>query len=397
MSNRSEGITDNREVHDGGQTLIAAIIVNFSGSGGIIIMPILVGIAIDFYGLSTRSAGFLGATEMFGIAIGSILTVSAVNKIDRRMIALVGLSIVMFGNLSSLVLEGGQALFVCRFIAGIGGGILCAVVNAIIAATSKPGSRFGLVMSASLCYAAALLVIIATLISYFGPKVLFLTMALVSVGGVIACRWLPSKGPVRTETQPQKIQSHQWHVLIVLGVWLLVYGGHIAIWTYQERMGVSLGVDRMLIGQVLGYTTIAGVLGAALAAIIGTRIGRVVPQVLALGVSVFAALLLVTADNLFVYAVASNLIMLSWYFGVPYLYALIAWLDPSGRVAALAATAFSIGAIFGPILAALMVQDDQFVRVGWLGAIFYAACLIIIMPVALAARQSDRKATSVEQ
>ena len=76
---------------------------------------------------------------------------------------------------------------------------------------------------------------------------------------------------------------------------------------------------------------------------------------------------------------------------------LMAWLDESGRVAALGGTMFTLGAVCGPAIAATVITFGGYRLIGWIGAIFYMFCLCLVLPVAFASDARTKKTPKVQE
>jgi len=171
----------------------------------------------------------------------------------------------------------------------------------------------------------------------------------------------------------------------------LLFAGHGVLWVYQERIGVSIGLPGPVIGAILGLSTLAGAAGAAIAGMLGRRLGHMSAQVIGFAGSIAASLTIVHGQTQLVYATSAALIMAVWFFGLTYLFALSAEFDPTGRLTSLANAAVFVGQGVGPVMAAMIVSGNNFRMVGWLAASIYAISLIIALYVtadmALSARR----------
>jgi len=176
--------------------------------------------------------------------------------------------------------------------------------------------------------------------------------------------------------------------VMVLLMMLLLYTGHGGVWAYQERIGVGLGMDPKSVSRWLGISMLTwGVIGSMLASWLGMRLGRLWPQVLSLGVSVFAALLLVFGTSPALFALACGLIALSWFYGLPYQMGLLAHYDPLGRLNLIGCTMTTSGAALGPALAAILVASGGHWQVGVLAGCCYLVGLLLVIPPSLESRR----------
>lgn len=157
----------------------------------------------------------------------------------------------------------------------------------------------------------------------------------------------------------------------------LVLLGHQVLWVYQERIGRAIGLDPQTIGLALAAALITGGLGSALAALMGRRLGYWWPQVIGFGGSIVATMTMAYGQTVFSYALSACAVMGVWFFGLPYLLALAAEIDPSGRLPALGASASTFGQALAPAVAAAAVGNSNFRALGWVSATIYVVCLIL--------------------
>jgi predicted MFS family arabinose efflux permease len=123
-----------------------------------------------------------------------------------------------------------------------------------------------------------------------------------------------------------------------------------------------------------------GIVGSLIAWRAGLAIGRLWPQILSLGVSVVAAMMLVNVETAVGFTVASSLIALSWFYGLPYQMGVLAQLDPKGRANVMGIIMTTGGAGLGPALAGMMIAPGQYTTIGWFAAASYTLCLILVLP-----------------
>jgi predicted MFS family arabinose efflux permease len=171
--------------------------------------------------------------------------------------------------------------------------------------------------------------------------------------------------------------------MLLLAMMLLLYSGHGAIWAYQERIGVAAGLDEHAVGKWLGLSMLIwGVGGSLLARFMSMSIGRMWPQVISLGASCLAVLLLVYGSTPAAFAISCGLIAFSWFYGLPYQMGLLAARDPKGR-AALAGVMMSTGGMaLGPAIAALLLVRGAHWPIGVFAGICYLLALAIAVPSA---------------
>jgi MFS family permease len=136
-----------------------------------------------------------------------------------------------------------------------------------------------------------------------------------------------------------------------------------AQFTYVERLGVSLALTDQQVGSALLIASLAGIPGAFVIVLLGSRFGRVAPLTLGIALSICGLLTLITGDSFASYLLGTSLMGFSWAFCLPYIQGLLAELDPHGSAVAAGSASSTIGGSIGPGLAALAVGGGSYTRV----------------------------------
>jgi MFS family permease len=128
---------------------------------------------------------------------------------------------------------------------------------------------------------------------------------------------------------------------------------------------------------------IGGVGGSLLAGWLGLRLGRVLPQLISLGLSSVAAILLVSGATHLLFGLACALVAMSWFYGLPYQMGLLAAFDPHGRANMAGLVMTTGGAALGPAVAATLIDESGHAAIGVFAAACYLVCLLLVLPPAL--------------
>lgn len=379
-----------------GRAWPAAILATVVGNACPMMQPLLVGIYVDTLQFGVSAAGYISAAELTGLAVAAIVTSRSIGRRSLGLLGVAGCVLFCIANIASTHATSAVALIIARIAAGGGAGIALAVGSAIAARTRAPERVFALAFAGITLYGLLFFPTSAYLFELFGPAGLYWTKATLGalaasvigaslyssrVGGNFsgssarnAARMAPERAVVRFEDR-----------LRILGCGFALYVGHGAVWTYEERMGVRAGLSAAEIGQAFGLASIGGFFGAMIAATLGARLGRTVPQLLALGFSVLAALLIIASQGPVSFTVSACLIALAWFYGVPYLAGVASTHDPSGQLAGELSAVMSAGIALGPLIGASIVSSS-FAPIGWAAAAAYLICCVLIVKPS---RQAD--------
>jgi predicted MFS family arabinose efflux permease len=290
------------------------------------------------------------------------------------------LGIIVIANSICLFTTAYPMWFGLRFAAGVGMGLVGGVMYATAAADTNPQRAFALIGTALLSYAVLFLVCASFLSAKYGITGLFGLTGAAAALGCAAIYWLPERGGL-----PSELRHHQTWVIsgrafLLLAGFLLLNAGHSLLWAFQGPMGTNLGLTDAQVGYLLSGSVMGGIIGSLLALRAKLSFGFVKSQMLALVGLVSAALMLAYSRLAPIYALATILIKIAWFFGTPYMQAAISKIDPLGRLIAFGTAATTIGASLGPATGGIVVGYGLQV-VGLTGVVYYLVWAVLTLPV----------------
>ena len=380
------------ETRDPGTLLWAAAAATGVGLLGSNALPLLVGAVIDGIGFDVRQAGLLGSVEIGAMGLASLLLAPRVGSISRRGVALVSAAIVAGAHLASAFTEDFGSLMALRLVAGLSEGCIFATANAVIASSADPDRLYARVTVVGALAAAALFVALPHAIELWSQRGAFAALAAVALLCVPLLLLLPASAPAGTHSEILGGGLLRGPASALLLAAFVLSVGEGAIWTFVERIGAGVGLDIDAIGLVLAATTVAGVSGAALAAWLGTRLGRTLPLLLGMSAVGLASVTLGYARGPGAYVAAELVYNTAYLFVAPFLLGTAAAIDTQGRVAAATGGIVLLGAGLGPGVGGVLVAWRAFPALAWFVVVCCAAAILIILPLTLAL---DRARSSV--
>lgn len=366
--------------------LAAAIALSVAGIAAFSILPVMIGTIADVRGLDASEAGFVAAADLCGFALASLLAAIWIRGCDGRRVAAAGLFAAFIGNVLSLRTPGFELLLGVRLLSGLGAGLAYSVALSTVSRSARPDRDFGLMVAAQIAYQVVALFTLPRLVTARGSDAIFLALAATVCASFLA---LLSTGLVTRGTESGQHRASRspaaWLGLGAMTLFSLNLG---ALWTYVERIGVTVGLSPPETGTILALALALSVLGALGASFLGDRWGRRLPAMLAIAAQLISLVLLMRTDATS-YSIGAVVYSFAWAFAVPYLYSLVASLDDSGRSIVLAPAAQAVGAALGPAVAASLLNGAAYAPVSAVAAaalIGSMACLIRVRGITAPAR-----------
>ena len=376
-------------------SMLARLLLAFLATAGLFyvnIMPALVDGLVEGLGFTNKEAGLVGSSNVYGAAVGALLIVFLISRINWRTAAWIFLSGLIIIDITSIFIDDAQLLTALRFFHGFIGGMLVGTGFAVIARTNQPDRTFGMLLGVQYGLGGLGIMVIPPLVPEYGTPILFIT--LIGFSAVTALM-LPFIDDYPIDTTTTNSVEHQTSAIKLqpLGLTLLALflfqAANMAVFAYIIGLGKSFGLDPAFIMPVLGAASWVGVLGALLVVVFSTRYGRFFPVLTGMMLTLAATWLLHFSGSQLAFIIANCAVGITWAFIIAYLLGMSAEFDKAGRMAALGGFASKMGLASGPFVAALIVGENNYALLINVALVFMAISMIAAI---IPARFLDREA-----
>ncbi len=349
-------------------------------------LPVFLTVLGRTLSLDEAQVGYVALADMGGIALGTILCAMVPRMLERmgwRTVAMVGIIVLIAGNLLASQANGYLPLLAARAIAGTGGGISMAIVYAVLANGSNDARNLALFNVAQLGTGAIGVQFLGTIAGNWGASGLFLLIAAISVSGLALCLALPraaeSEGQSEdAQEEHQRISGPGW--LAILSA-LLYFAGAGAIFAFLAYMGIAWGGSEAGIESDLSMVLVAGMAGGVVSAIVGSRTHFALPLYVGYAVLIVAIVLLMTVKPVGQFALLASLFGFGWNILTPFQFAAVTHADSSSSAAMLVNACTLGGIAIGPAIAGNFVTAD-FALVN-AGSLIASALSLVLLALAL--------------
>jgi DHA1 family inner membrane transport protein len=347
-------------------------------------IPTLVGVYVDSYGLSIGEAGYTAAAYMTGGGLGAALVSWLLLSVRTRVLLVLGLFALAIGNLATVAAHSLAEILALRVIAGVGEGMGFALMGAAVSRMTSPNRVYGVFVVLMLLAGAGVQYSIPWMRSALGARMLFVPIAVMPACLLLFVGKFPdlvgARKSAASHVSPGRPPSSQWYFWSGVLATIIVYIAFGASFTYIERIGISTGIAIDTVAGMLGMGYLVSVV-AALAVVVTANKGPMGPK-LSISLAVVAgATLLTVAGDPWSYRIGVIAAFFSWYFFAPNLLAVMSLADPSGRLAAAVMGAMECGLAIGPAIAALWIRHGSYGGVAVLSVGGYLIGMLLLVPV----------------
>lgn len=341
------------------RSLLAVIGVSITGILFFLGLPVIMGVLAEDRGLTNAQLGAVASIAMGTTFVSSIFVTSIVARWRRRPIIAGALMLLAIGH-GGFVWGGAtfQALATFAILSGLGSGVCYSMSLGILSAARNSVRVFSILLFFQVIVTAIELAGFPWIARYAGSSGVFAVLSGLSIGSLSLIRWVP-------EGEMQE----SGRVLGRLGTTTILAGGlclagvmffYVSIgslWTYLERVGVSLGLAPAFVGSALSIGNLLSLLGTVIAVTLAAKLGT--QRALGLSLAALAAALAIMGGALGVptYLVGTAVFFLCWNLIDILQATTISGLDRAGRVTALIPAAQSLGNTLGPAVAGTALQS----------------------------------------
>ena len=350
------------------------------------LLPVWAGIFTESFGFNSKQVGLLLSADMTANTIAAFSARYWIHRCYWRRVFPFTVLLTVIPNLLCSVVESYAALLACRYLAGWGAGMMVAFMYAAISAADKPDREFAYAMSLQVFLGALCLYGASHLWAVWGVEAVFIMTGLVALLPLTCFHAAPRANPL-TEHRDGKRDLHDASAAIhpaaltgLLAVGLF-FASMNSVWSFMERLGDAEGFAAEFIAFTLAVSLMFSFTGALVPAWLAGRVTRI--TAISSGYALLFIALVAVGGHPSAAAYLAALCVYNFFYSfvIPFQSGWIASLDRTGRTAVLLPVFQGIGISAGPILAGLVIVDNRYANVIYVGIILLllSYCLFIHM------------------
>lgn len=333
------------------------------GLGGVIQilgMPDIVGALQDHWGYSAPLAGYITSVDLAGLCVGAILTSAWATRVNWRRYTASAVIIGVVFNVLCVWFHAFGPLCVLRFGAGLASGAIYSSSLALLCDAADTARGFSVLIFAQVIANAIVLAAFPAIDDRWGPTGLFVSIAVVLTATLATVPALSARRPerdvVHTNTSTNSRVVLAGFCLAAVAFVYIAIGSY---WAYAERMGLAFGLAPDTVHHLLTASVLLSSLGCVVALRISRKLGQSRPLLGALALLALTMLAHSVSPHAAMYVVTLIVLQIAWNFIDIFQLGTLAFVDPSGRGAALVPAAQGIALAIGPAAAARALSVGQ--------------------------------------
>ena len=352
-------------------TLILATSIN---EAMLLILPSFVGALGDSLRLSADRTGLLASADLIGIALSTATGPFWLRRVSWRRVGLGALVSFMLCNAVCFGVRQFGPLFALRILTGLVAGVGYTVGLAGVLGTSRAARNAGLLVVVQVIFSGLGLYLLDVVPVHWRLDSVYAYIVIWTVPCLVfGWSHYPEdpgeRAPAgRLDWKPLALRGSA--VIAGAGFYFLMIGG---VWGYMEGIAREAGLSLVQTGEALSVGLAVSLVGAAAAAYLGLRFGRVGPLVAAAVVQIGSLYLLTRlkqfGDVLLAFYLINALFQIVWSYIIPYFMVMFAEVEPTGRFVSLYGASTHLTLAVGPYVGAFFVARGRHEPLLWWGIV----------------------------
>lgn len=365
-----------------------AILLCMTGITFILIQPIIVSAYIDVLGFSNGQAARILSANAVAQLMGAFLASVILERMNIRRVVQVSRAIILLLEIACMVVESPTLLILLRSVIGVLFGILLCVGTALIAGMNNPARIYGANTLTQVIGAALFIALVAWSLPSLGVNGIYGILAVQAFLCLVFSGVSP-RSVAPEDAQPSFVGAGPVGLIVLVSA-IAYFLATNMLWPNLTQIGIVSGLTTEQTGSAFAIGGGFGLLIACVVLWLGDRIGDLVPILIGV-VTLSIAMHFLKGHSGFWYFMAGSTLASTaplWY--QTYVLAALAKIDPSGKLGALAATLIIASVALAPIVAAELIQGENYDRMLSVGQ----GCLLIsgvVIILALAIVKPSRK------
>ncbi|WP_125611242.1 MFS transporter [Specibacter cremeus] len=358
----------------------------------LLIAPVIGGKLTAQFHLTPSQLGLLFSAELGAFSLATVPAYLWLTKLNLRTASYLFTGIVIAGNVVSGFVDSYALLIVARVITSLAAGSITVIILSLSGKTANPSRAFGFFVVFQLVMGAIILAVFPALYANTGVAAIYWTLAGLAVVCLFFVRCIDGEalrsgsGEPRSEASaavvPSSARIPVGKFVVGLAGVLMFYIALSGIWSFMAAISTGSGTSLSATSVVLSAATVAGIVSALVATVLGDSPRRKAFLLLGyLGMAVSVGLLF-GGPGLVRFAVAAVIFKFAWTFILPYLLSSLSDLSSNGHVMNTTNLMIGTGFAIGPIVSGNLIESSGgftgMLVLGLVGVLASLVCAMVI-------------------
>lgn len=342
----------------------------------LITLPILIASIVDQFSWGVHHTGWLASADMSGSAVAGLFTLTRASRFRWKHVVLVGVILTVVANTLCLFQQEFVHLWLCRFLSGVGNGLVLTICFVGMCRSDSPDRAFGLYVFFQVVLQIILLRITPSYVDEYGLNVIyiFFIASALSVAVAIFVQADVCDRYFHSGFRLNRIKFPEMMALVALASYFLAPS---AVWGYLETIGRDFSLSIAQVSGALSWASFGGVIGGYSVVYLSGLNRRLTFIGLGCCLSILSLFLLVNGNGYTEFLLAAIIFNFSWNFTFPFQMGLLADLSKNDYLIVLSLVVQLASLALGPVLISIITPAES-ESINYSGLFYLCICCYLL-------------------
>jgi len=320
------------------------------------ILPLLIGTIASELSLTPIQSGTIISVYYAGYSLIAITSFIWFNRVIWRKSVRIGYFLALLSIVAIIIMNDYQGVLVSMVFLGFSGALFYSISMGIVAKTEKVDQNYAFKMVPEQLVPSIFVIIIPLfVIDKYGLNGLLISVMFIYAVLLLFANWVPDNKIENVKNDFKSLLKSRSALIALFGL-LVSFAGFLGLWGFVEIIAREYKISSDDSSILLALSLLTSAVAPFLSGVVSERFGRLKPIMFSLVVAIIAFSLLFVEASIYSFGAFVLVLIASYFFALPYMFAIIAKADNTGQLSVLSSAALAIGSMLGAYLFGVLME-----------------------------------------
>jgi len=311
------------------------------------ILPLLIGTIASELSLTPIQSGTIISVYYAGYSLIAITSFIWFNRVIWKKSVRLGYFLALLSIVAVIFINDYQGILVSMILLGFSGALFFSISMGIVAKTEKVDQNYAFKMVVEQLVPSLFVIVIPLfIIDKYGLNGLLISVMALYVILLFFANWVPDNKIESIKIDFNRLIESKAALIALLGL-LISFAGFLGLWGFVEIIAREYNISADDSSVLLALSLLTSAVAPFISGVVSERFGRLKPIMFSLVVAMISFSLLFVEPTIYSFGSFVLTLIASYFFALPYMFAIIAKADYTGQLAVLSSAALAIGSMLG--------------------------------------------------
>jgi predicted MFS family arabinose efflux permease len=320
------------------------------------ILPLLIGTIATELSLTPIQSGTIISVYYAGYSLIAVTSFIWFNRVIWKKSVRLGYFLALLSIVAVIFINDYQGVLLSMVFLGFSGALFFSISMGIVAKTEKVDQNYAFKMVVEQLVPSVFVIVVPFfIIDKYGLNGLLISVLILYAILLLFANWVPGNKIKNIKIDFQSLVKSISALIALLGL-LISFAGFLGLWGFVEIIAREYNISADDSSVLLALSLLTSALAPFMSGLVSERFGRLKPIMLSLIVAMISFCLLFAEPSIYSFGSFVLTLIASYFFALPYMFAIIAKADKTGQLAVLSSAALSIGSMLGAYLFGVFME-----------------------------------------